>query len=52
MGQLTRFTLSRKSEGMDVLKMELIHHCKEDLLLSNLVLEPEEPVVLGKYGNL
>ena len=32
--------------------MERTHHRKGDYLYPNLVLEPEEPVVLGKYGHL
>ena len=32
--------------------MELTYHRKGDYLFPNLVLEPEEPVVLGKYGHL
>ena len=33
-------------------KIELTYHRKGDYLYPNLVLEPEEPVVLGKYGHL
>lgn len=32
--------------------MELTYHRKGDYLFPNLVLEPEEPVILGKYGHL
>lgn len=32
--------------------MELTYHREGDYLYPNLVLEPEEPVVLGKYGML
>ena len=32
--------------------MELTYHREGDYLYPNLVLEPEEPVILGKYGML
>lgn len=32
--------------------MEITYHRKGDYLFPNLILEPEEPVVLGKYGHL
>ena len=32
--------------------MELTYHRKGDYLFPNLVFEPEEPVVLGKYGHM
>ena len=32
--------------------MEITYHRKGDYLFPNLVLESEEPVVLGKYGHL
>ena len=32
--------------------MELTYHRKGDYLFPNLVLEPQEPVVIGKFGHL